>query len=152
MNTLYTVLNESAQIYREFLELEYKKYDAILKADIETLDDLVSKEQAFYLKIRGLEQKREHIIETLGFEDKTLKEIIEISNNEQKQILLDIYNELNKLITEVKKINNLSKTLIEVRLHRVDKAMAQLGEKQNTYVRNEHKNSNVKSLMISKKF
>lgn len=152
MNTLYTVLNESTQIYREFLELEYKKYDAILKADIETLDDLVSKEQVFYLKIRGLEQKREHLIETLGFKDKTLKEIIEISNNEQKQILLDIYNELNKLITEVKKINNLSKTLIEVRLHRVDKAMAQLGEKQNIYVRNEHKNSNVKSLMISKKF
>lgn len=152
MNTLYTVLNESTQIYREFLELEYKKYDAILKADIETLDDLVSKEQVFYLKIRGLEQKREHLIETLGFKDKTLKEIIEISNNEQKQILLDIYNELNKLITEVKKINNLSKTLIEVRLHRVDKAMTQLGEKQNTYVRNERKNSNVKSLMISKKF
>lgn len=152
MNTLYTVLNESTQIYREFLELEYKKYDAILKADIETLDDLVSKEQVFYLKIRGLEQKREHLIETLGFKDKTLKEIIEISNNEQKQILLDIYNELNKLITEVKKINNLSKTLIEVRLHRVDKAMTQLGEKQNTYARNERKNSNVKSLMISKKF
>lgn len=151
MNTLYTVLNESAQIYREFLELEYKKYDAILKADIETLDDLVSKEQVFYLKIRGLEQKREHIIESLGFEDKTLKEIIEISNSEQKQILLDIYNDLNKLITEVKKINNLSKTLIEVRLHRVDKAMTQLGEKQNTYARNENKSSNVKSLMISKK-
>jgi hypothetical protein len=152
MNTLYTVLNESTQIYREFLELEYKKYDAILKADIETLDDLVSKEQVFYLKIRGLEQKREHLIETLGFKDKTLKEIIEISNNEQKQILSDIYNELNKLITEVKKINNLSKTLIEVRLHRVDKAMTQLGEKQNTYARNERKNNNVKSLMISKKF
>lgn len=150
MNTLITVLKESAQIYKEFLELEYKKYDVILKADIETLDDLVSKEQAFYLKIRGLEQKREQIIESLGFKDKTLKEIIEITNIEQKQILSDIYNDLNKLIIEVKKINNLCRTLIEVRLHRVDKAMAQLGQKQNTYAKDERKNSN-SSFILSKK-
>ncbi|HAQ41612.1 MAG TPA: hypothetical protein DCM73_12805 [Clostridiales bacterium] len=151
MNTLYNLLKENAQLYGNFLELEHKKYDAVIKADIKALDEIVAKEQAYYLKMRGAEQKREQLSEVMGFGDKTLKEIIELSDDEEKPLLSDAYNELNELITEVKKINGMCKTLIEVRLHRVDKAMSQLGEKENTYTDIEHKPGKAKSLIISKK-
>lgn len=151
MNSLHDLLKESAQLYGNFLDLEYKKYDAVIKADTAALDDAVSKEQAYYLKMRGTEQKRERLIETMGFKDKTLREIIELSDDKQKQPLSDAYNELNKLITEVKKINSLCRTLIEVRLHRVDNALRLLGEKGNTYGGREYRDSGVKSMIISKK-
>lgn len=151
MNSLHDLLKESTQLYGNFLDLEYKKYDAVIKADTAALDDAVSKEQAYYLKMRGTEQKRERLIETMGFKDKTLREIIELSDDKQKQLLSDAYNELNKLITEVKKINSLCRTLIEVRLHRVDNALRLLGEKENTYGGREYRDSGVKSMIISKK-
>lgn len=150
MDKLKELLEESADLYNNFLELEYEKYDTVLKNDIETLDDVVSKEQAFYLKMRGLEQKREKLIDSMGMSGKTLKEIID-SSEEAKNMLIEEYEKLNSIMSEVKKISHLCKTLLEVRLHRIDKAMSQLGEKENTYTNKESKNNNAKSLMISKK-
>lgn len=150
MEKLKKLLEESADLYTNFLELEYEKYDTVLKNDIETLDDIVSKEQAFYLKMRGLEQKREKLIDSMGMSGKTLKEIIELLGDE-KSILIEDFDKLNNIISEVKKISHMCKTLLEVRLHRIDKAMSQLGEKDNTYTNGEIKKTNGKSLIISKK-
>lgn len=141
MNPLYDLLKESTQLFSKLLELEHEKYDAVIKADIEMLDDIVSDEQAYYLKIRGDEQKIENLLEEIGCSGKTLREIIDMSQGEEKTKLINAYKELNELLKEVKKINRMCKTLIEVRLRRVDNALSQLGENKN----------NAKSLMISKK-
>lgn len=147
MDTLYELLKENSELYKIFLDLEYKKYDAVIKNDIKALDDIVSKEQAYYLKIRGIEQKREKLMDSLGMTGKTLKEIIDSTGN---HILEDQYEELNNTITELKKINSLLKTLIKVRLNRIDKKMISLGEEENTYS-NGKNNSIQKSLLISHK-
>lgn len=149
MDELIELLKESAEVYKQFLELEYEKYDIVIKNDIETLDDIVSKEQVVFLKMRGLEQKREKLIISMGMSGKTFKEIIDYLDNDEK--LLSEYEKLRSIISEVKKISSLCKTLIEVRLHRLDKAMSQLGESENTYRNKEIKNSSAKSLIISKK-
>ena len=151
MNSLYSMLKKSTQLYSSLLELEHEKYDAVIKADIETLDDIVSKEQAYYMKMRGDEQKREKLLESMGFSGKTLREIIDVSQGEEKVRLNDVFNELNDLLKEVKKINGMCRTLIEVRLRKVDNVLSQLGEKENTYTETEHKNGNIKSLIFSKK-
>lgn len=150
MEKLIEILEESSDLYKKFLELEYQKYDVVLKNDIETLDDIVSKEQVFYLKMRGLEQKREKLMDSMGMKNKTLKEIID-SADDNKTMLHEKYDDLNSLISEVKRISSMCKTLIEVRLHRIDNVMAELGEKESTYTRNDVKNSNAKSLLLSKK-
>lgn len=151
MNSLHDLLKESTQLYSRLLELEHEKYDALIKADIEILDAIVSKEQAYYMKMRGDEQKREKLLKDMGFSGNTMREIIEMSQGEEKAKLNDAYIELNELLKEVKKINGMCKTLIEARLRRVDNALSQLGEKENTYTDAEHKNGNAKSLIISKK-
>ncbi len=150
MNRLIDLLEENADLYKNFLELEYKKYDTVIKNDIDTLNDIVADEQVYYLKIRGMEQKREKLLVSLGYKDKTLKEIISVYNDDEKYMLNEKYNELSKLITEVKKISSLCKTLIEVRMNRIEKAMAQLGEIENTYS-NKQSNKKAKSLILSKK-
>lgn len=145
------ILKESADLYKSFLELEYEKYDAVIKNDIDALDDIVSKEQVYYMKMRGVDQRREKLVETMGCKGLTLKEIIAadiIKNNDE---LTEKYNELSEIIQEVKKINSLCKTLIEVRMHKIDDALVQLGEKDKTYSNAENKNNSGKSLMFSKK-
>lgn len=132
MDILYKFLEENVELYSNFLDLEYEKYDAVVKDDINALDNVVAQEQAFYLKMKGLDQRREKILKDLGFSDKTLREIIDTSCDGEKQRLIGIYDKLNTLINEFKKINSLCKTLIEIRLHRVDKAIKQLEEKGNT--------------------
>lgn len=147
MNTLYELLKENAELYKIFLDLEYKKYDAVIKNDIKSLDDIISKEQAYYLKLRGIELKREKLMDSLEMGGKTLKEIIDSSECEK---LEEQYEELRNTITELKKINNLIKTVIEVRINRIDKAMLSLGEKENTYSNGKSRNTQ-KSLLISHK-
>lgn len=150
MEKLIDILNESADLYKNFLELEYKKYDTIIKNDMEELDNIVSKEQVFYLKMRGLEQKREKLMDSMGMKGKTLKEVIE-SENDYKDALTKEYNELKDIISEVKRISSLCKTLIEVRMRHIDKAKKQLGETENTYSNKDNMNGNSKSLIISRK-
>jgi predicted transposase YbfD/YdcC len=149
MEELIELLKESAEVYKQFLELEYKKYDIVIKNDVISLDDIVSKEQVVFLKMRGLEQKREKLIVSFGMNGKTFKEIID--NQDEDENLLSEYQNLKSIISEVKKISSLCKTLIEVRLHRLDKAMSQLGESENTYTNKEIKNGSAKSLIISKR-
>ena len=150
MDKLLEILEESAELYKNFLELEYKKYDTVIKNDIDTLDDIVSKEQVFYLQMRGNEQKREKVICDMGYKDMSLKEIIQANNKADTCNLNDKYEDLCKLITDVKKISNLCKTLLEVRMHRIDKVMKQLGEEENTYS-NKQVSGKAKSLILSKR-
>ncbi|WP_326910460.1 flagellar protein FlgN [Sedimentibacter sp. MB31-C6] len=151
MDALYRILQECIELYENFLELEYEKYDVVIKNDIEKLDEIVAKEQVFYMKMRGVEQKREKLIVNMNMKEKTLKEIILLSEEDKKHIMTSLYDKLTKLITDVKKINGLCKTLIEVRLHRIDKVMSEMGENNNTYTNREAKNSKYKSRLISKK-
>lgn len=149
MNALYELLKESIKIYKLFLELEYEKYTAVIKNDIIALDDIVSQEEVYYLKIKGLEHRREKLINLLGLSGKTLKEIIDSSEYEYKTILQEQYVELNNTIKELQKINSLLKTVIEVRLRKIDKEMIKLGEKENTY--NNKSNNSQEGLLISQK-
>lgn len=121
MKELLDILDESTNLYNHLFELEQQKYESLLKNDLVKLDEVVAKEQVAYLKMRGLEQKREKLVTSLGFKDKTLKEIIElITDNEYKSKLTEKYKELNKLILDIKNTNSLCKTLIEARLQGIE--------------------------------
>ncbi|MDD4088784.1 MAG: flagellar protein FlgN [Tissierellia bacterium] len=150
MNTLYELLKENNEIYKMFLEQEYDKYEAVIKNDVISLDNIVSQEEVYYLQMKGIEHKREKLISSLGLSGKTLKEIIDAAENEFKTNLKEEFEELNSTIKELKKINDLLKTVIEVRLRKINKEMSNLGEKENTFNNNKSKNSN-DGLLISHK-
>lgn len=151
MDSLYLILEESLELYGSFVKVEYEKFDAVVKDDIEKLDEIISKEQVFYLKAKGIERRREKITDSLNMKDKTLKEIIEISNEEESSRLKLLCDRLNKSLVDFKNINSECKTLIDVRLHRIDTVMSKLGEKDNTYTNGEKRKNNLNSHLVSKK-
>ncbi len=150
MNTLCELLKENTKIYKMFLELEYDKYEAVIKNDVISLDDIVSQEEVYYLQMKGIEHKREKLLNSLGLSGKTLNEIIDASEDEFKTNLQEQFEELNNTIKELKKINGLLMTVIEVRLRRINKEMSDLGEKENTYTNDKSKNA-AEGLLISQK-
>jgi len=151
IDALYDLLNETVEVYESAIKLEYEKYDAAVKDDVDKLDDIISKEQVIYLKMKGIEQKRKKLILCMNMEDKTVNEIIEIVDNDDDKIKLkSIYNRLNKTLMDFKKINSECKTIIEIRLHRINNVMNKSGQKENTYS-SESKQENLKHHVISKK-
>ena len=150
MNTLCELLKENNEIYKMLLELEYDKYEAVIKNDVISLDNIVSQEEVYYLQMKGIEHKREKLLNSLGLSGKTLKEIIDAAENEFKTNLQEEFEELNNTIKELKKINELLKTIIEVRLRRINKGLSNLGENKNTYTNDKSKNA-TEGLLISQK-
>jgi hypothetical protein len=150
MDALYQLLKEYTEIYKMLLELEYDKYEAVIKDDVITLDNIVSQEEVCYLQMKGIEHKREKLLTPLGLSGKTLKEIIDVAENESKIKLQEKFEELNNTISELNKINDLLKTVIEVRLRRLNKKINNLGEKENTYTNDKSKNA-AEGLLISHK-
>jgi hypothetical protein len=150
MDSLYQLLKEYTEIYKMFLELEYDKHEAVIKDDVIALDNIVSQEEVYYLQMKGIEHKRERLLNSLDLSGKTLKEIIDAAENESKINLQEQFEELNNTIKELNKINDLLKTVIEVRLRRINKEMNNLGEKENTYTNDNSKNV-TEGLLISHK-
>lgn len=152
MDKLYELLNEYKDIYLDLLELEYEKYDAVIQNNINILDEAVSKEQAHYLKIRGIEQKREKLVCSLGIDGLTFKEIIStIEDDNAKEKFLKLYNELTDIITDLKKMSDLLKTVIDVRKIKIKNALDDLGVKENTYNNRDSKAESYDSIKISRK-
>ena len=150
MDSLYQLLKEYTEIYKMFLELEYDKYEAVIEDDVIALDNIVSQEEVYYLQMKGIEHKREKLLNSLELSGKTLKEIIDAAENESKIKLQEQFEELNNKIKELNKINDLLKTVIEVRLRRINKRMNNLGEKENIYTNDKSKNV-TEGLLISHK-
>ena len=150
MDSLYQLLKEYTEIYKMFLELEYDKYEAVIEDDVIALDNIVSQEEVYYLQMKGIEHKREKLLNSLELSGKTLKEIIDAAENESKIKLQEQFEELNNKIKELNKINDLLKIVIEVRLRRINKEMNNLGEKENIYTNDKSKNV-TEGLLISHK-
>nr|WP_312577356.1 flagellar protein FlgN [Sedimentibacter sp.] len=150
-DALCNILIESSDTYESFIKLEHDKYDAIIKDDIKRLDEIISKEQAFYLKMKGLEQRRQKITQDMNMQNKTLKEIIEITGDDEKCKLKSAYDTLHKTLSNFKKINLECKTLIEVKLHKINSAMEKHVMAENNYSDSDCKIKNHKSSIISKK-
>ncbi|MBP7279057.1 MAG: flagellar export chaperone FlgN [Sedimentibacter sp.] len=150
MDSLYQLLKEYTEIYKMFLELEYDKYEAVIEDDVIALDNIVSQEEVYYLQMKGIEHKRENLLNSLELSGKTLKEIIDAAENESKIKLQEQFEELNNKIKELNKINDLLKIVIEVRLRRINNKMNNLGEKENIYTNDKSKNV-TEGLLISHK-
>jgi hypothetical protein len=151
MNALCGILQECVKEYESLLEIEHKKYDAAIKNDIASLNQVIAMEQVFCLKIKGLEQKRLKIMQDMNLKDKTFKETMENAVDDQKLKLEGVYDRLSKVLLDVKKINKHCKVVIDVRLHRLSVIRNRIEEREKIYINREGNKDNLKSLILSKR-
>lgn len=150
---LYIILSEELELYNEFIDIEQKKYDAIVKDDINSINKIVSQEQAYFLKLKGLELKREQIFSDSLYKDKTLKEIIEYTDGDQNKKFIELHKKISSTLIDFKRINAQCQILAEIRLHKVQNILSHSEHKDTriTYNNSGAKENN-KTNLVSRKF
>lgn len=68
-------LTELHEKLNTLIQAGQEKMEAIQTHDLDALNASIRKEQALSLSLRGLEQKRQHILSQLGLEDVPLREM-----------------------------------------------------------------------------
>lgn len=124
------LLREMIRFFIDITGIQKEKLEAARKHNILKIEECMKKEQAQLLKFRGFEKKRQTILSSLSFENKTLREIIELSDPKYKNELADVYLELNEAIKQYRSAFDSAKSIIEVNLHQVNKTLADLEKKQ----------------------
>ena len=109
-------LEAEVDIYKKFEEIEETKTSAIVNGDIEKLDEILTVEQMLHMKVQSLEKKRIETMRNLNLDGKTLIDVIELAESEDKEKLSEIYDELNFYIDSIKQINEYNTKLVKSRL------------------------------------
>lgn len=111
---LSAFIKEYNEHYRELLDFETKKFSIIATDNIDELAKSLSREQALVMKSTAFEKRR---IDILG-EDvkKRFPDIIDESPEKYRGQLTSGYNELKRLVTQIKRINDSSREIVSQRL------------------------------------
>ncbi|WMJ24256.1 flagellar export chaperone FlgN [Paludicola sp. MB14-C6] len=117
---LVLFLERYDKFYEDFLELERNKYEAITRNDLASLDCFVTKEQALYLKSRGLESERIQLMQQCSEPQTSFRNLIPILDSEFQQKATEIFNHLSDVLLNLKQVNSSCNSLTELRLHRID--------------------------------
>ena len=118
-------LDRYLSFYRDFLALEKEKYDDIAKGRIDRMDGHVKKEEAFLLRSRGLEQERDRLAARAGNSRVTFRELIPQFGPLQGQAQ-QIYDELSRVLLDLKEMNIRCNYLTQLRLHRIQSGIKKM--------------------------
>ena len=113
---LIRTLETEVDIYKEFTEIEKNKTDVIVKGDIEELDKILNTEQMLNMKAQSVEKKRLEIMKNLNLESKTLVDVIDLAEGNEKEKLSGILDSLHAYIDSLKQINGYNVKLVNSRL------------------------------------
>ncbi len=116
---LFRFFQRYLSFYKEFLQLETEKYDDMAVNNLALLDQHVKKEEVFMLKSRGLELERDKLVTRTGKPEATFQELIPLFEQPLQEQIRQIYNELSKVLSDLKEMNLRCNYLTELRLHRI---------------------------------
>ena len=100
-----SLIHDFIDLFRSLTTVEQQKLDAAVANDISILEDCMKKEQAFVLRLRGLEQQRDTLQKELRMEDLKFREILSRVPDEVKEELTPLFQELSEKVRIFQSIN-----------------------------------------------
>lgn len=119
------IIKEFIQLFESLISIEQTKLDAAVKNRVSFVEDCMNKEQAAVLRLRGLEQKREHAQTQLGMKNLTFREILEKTPPDVTAVLQPMFDELSGQVRTFQALSESAKESIEVNLHMIQLASSQ---------------------------
>ena len=121
IHQLAGVMNEQTERHTELYGLSLEEKDAIIKNDIETLQNLVNLKNMVISQNSRLEKQRislvNDIAEVMGHKntDMSLADVIEILKEQpqDQEILREAGTRLREAVTKLKEVNDTNKSLLE---------------------------------------
>ena len=81
-------LTQLSDTVKTISDIEQRRVEAAAARQHRKIQDFANEEQAAILSLRGLEQRRQHQAESLGWKGLTFRQILEVADAEQKNVLL----------------------------------------------------------------
>jgi len=122
LTELIELLETQKELYSNLLDLSISKKDAIVKTNVNELDNIVKAEQILLLRLGEVESKRQRLIEQIAKEYKVNKEEVNLEfvlnqlNSSQKNKVMDIRGQFINILDDITKYNNVNKKLLEKQL------------------------------------
>lgn len=112
--------------YQKFLALEQKKYSILLSGKLEQLDGCMKTEQAFVLKARGLERKRQSLLTAAGADQHSFRELIGQTVPPRQAEMQEVYQKLAAVFAAVRRENKKCNTMAQIKLGYVSRVLSQV--------------------------
>lgn len=113
------IMNEFIGFFDELIPIEQQKLDAAVAQKVAAVEDCMNREQAFVLRLRGLEQKRERLQREMGEEELTFREIIERAPAREGERLKPLFLRLSERLSHFQSVRDGARDAIEVNLHMI---------------------------------
>ncbi|MCT4595412.1 MAG: flagellar protein FlgN [Anaeromicrobium sp.] len=122
---LIVILKKECEVYEEYMKIADEKTRLIIDKEIGSLDKMTIKEEKIIGEVSKIDRVRNLIIGNLLKEknihkvDK-LEEIIQMVDKKYSKVLVDLKNRLEKILTEIKRLNDLNEKLINQSLDYIE--------------------------------
>ncbi|ABP67253.2 hypothetical protein Csac_1663 [Caldicellulosiruptor saccharolyticus DSM 8903] len=124
VNSIIEILEKEHNILKEILELCHSKTKFIVENNISALIGQATIEKQKAEEINKLEDLRQGLIAKISngksIEITSLDNLVEFCEGKQKQKLIDIKNSISKVVSEIKRVNDLNLRLIQSSLEYID--------------------------------
>ena len=122
-----SVIRDLTEVAASISQAEDAKALAASEKRHEKLNGYIQEEQAYILKLRGLEQHRIKSQEAIGFGTLTLKQIKESASSEQLLTLSPAFEALETQLKRLEHARQAAEQMISVRIHEME-VFAQRGQ------------------------
>lgn len=120
LTSFVSLMQDLIILFDEGISIEAEKLHIVQKKRVTMLDDCMKKEQAFILKLKGLDKIREELQKDLGYGTMSFQEILQPSSKEHYPILEPLFTTLKEKVSLFQEISHNSETLIKLYLHEID--------------------------------
>ena len=130
MDRFISLMKEMTQFFDAFQLIEKQKLEAAASNDILRLEEIMKKEQAEILVLRGLERKQQEIQAQMGCSGLTFREMIDRAPEQDRAELENLYSRLSESLDIFQKTTQSVKQAIDLNLHAIHKALEKVDAKQ----------------------
>lgn len=125
-----SLMKEMTQFFDAFQLIEKQKLESAASNDILMLEEIMKKEQAEILVLRGLERKQQDIQSQMGCSGLTFREMIDRAPEQERAELENVYSRLSESLDIFQKTTQSVKQAIDLNLHAIHKALEKVDAKQ----------------------
>lgn len=112
-----TIIRELTETAHSIARVEEEKAVALSLKRHELLDGFMKREQAYILKLRGLDQHRVRLTKSLGWESLTFSQILEKVEPIQKEYLKILFHDLEQELRAIQQSKEVAERMMNVRVY-----------------------------------
>ena len=120
-----SVIRDLTEVAASISQAEDAKALAASEKRHEKLDGYIQEEQAYILKLRGLEQRRMRLAKSLGWENLTFRKILDVAEPGRKEALEPLFYALEQQLAMLEQSRKAAERMISVRVHEIESLLAQ---------------------------